>query len=323
MNVTIKNIQYYLPSNIEDGSHLKKDNPDWDIGKIEEKTGIKTRHISSSGQTALDMSVIAAESLFKSQVDTADIDFLIFVTQSPDYILPTSACILQDKLKLKKTCIAFDVNLGCSGFVYGLAVGSSMIESGLAKGGLLICSDTYTKYIDRNDRTCRPLFSDGASITYLTQSSKNNIGPFELGTDGSGADNLMVSANGSRNPNDNDVSQLHMMGSSVFMFSMSAVPKCVKELLRKANLKKTDIDLFVFHQASKLVIDNIMRALELPEEKVFTNYQNVGNTVSASIPIALHDADTQGILNHGDKVMLVGFGVGYSWGGCIIEWDSI
>jgi len=323
MNVTIKNIQYYLPSNIEDGSHLKKDNPDWDIGKIEEKTGIKTRHISSSGQTALDMSVIAAESLFKSQVDTADIDFLIFVTQSPDYILPTSACILQDKLKLKKTCIAFDVNLGCSGFVYGLAVGSSMIESGLAKGGLLICSDTYTKYIDRNDRTCRPLFSDGASITYLTQSSKNNIGPFELGIDGSGADNLMVSANGSRNPNDNDVSQLHMMGSSVFMFSMSAVPKCVKELLRKANLKKTDIDLFVFHQASKLVIDNIMRALELPEEKVFTNYQNVGHTVSASIPIALHDADTQGILNHGDKVMLVGFGVGYSWGGCIIEWDSI
>ncbi len=322
MNVTIKSIRYYLPSNIEDGSHLKKDNPDWDIGKIEEKTGIKTRHISSSGQTALDMSVIAAESLFKSQVDTADIDFLIFVTQSPDYILPTSACILQNKLKLKKTCIAFDVNLGCSGFVYGLAVGGSMIESGLAKGGLLICSDTYTKYIDKHDRTCRPLFSDGASITYLTQSSKNNIGPFELGTDGSGADNLMVSVNGSRNSNDNDVPQLHMMGSSVFMFSMSAVPKCVKELLRKANLKKTDIDLFVFHQASKLVIDNIIRALELPREKVFTNYKNVGNTVSASIPIALHDADTQGILNHGDKVMLVGFGVGYSWGGCIIEWDS-
>lgn len=323
MNVVIKNIKYYLPSNIEDGSNLEKDNPDWDIEQIEEKTGIKKRHVSSSGQTALDMSVIAAESLFKSQVNTTDIDFLIFVTQSPDYILPTSACILQEKLKLKKTCIAFDVNLGCSGFVYGLAVGSSMIESGLAKGGLLICSDTYTKYINKNDRTCRPIFSDGASITYLTKASKKSIGPFEFGTDGSGAENLMVSANGSRNPNKNEVSQLHMMGSSVFMFSMSAVPKCVKELLRKANLEKTDIDLFIFHQASKLVIDNIMRALELPREKVFTNYQNIGNTVSASIPIALNDANNKGILNHSDKVMLVGFGVGYSWGGCIIEWNSI
>ena len=323
MNATIKSIQYYLPTNIEDGSHLQADNPDWDIDKIEEKTGIKTRYISGSGQTALDMSVVAAESLLKSQVDAEEIDFLIFVTQSPDYILPTSACILQDKLKLKKTCIAFDVNLGCSGFVYGLALGSSMIESGLAKGGLLICSDTYTKYIDKNDRTCRPIFSDGASVTYLAQSSKNNIGPFELGTDGSGADNLMVAANGARNPHDNEVPQLHMNGSKVFMFTMSAVPKCVNELLIKANLKKTDIDLFVFHQASKLVIDNIIRALELPKEKVFSNYQNVGNTVSATIPIALHDAYTQGILNHGDKVMLVGFGVGYSWGGCIIEWDSI
>jgi len=320
MNVEISSIAFYLPENVETGSELKKDNPDWDIDKIEEKTGIKTRYISDNDQTALDMSVIAAEYLLQHKVKIKDIDFLIFVTQSPEYVLPTTACLLQDKLGLNKNCIAFDVNLGCSGFVYGLSIGGSLIESGLAKGGLLVCSDTYSKYIDKNDRTCRPLFSDGASVTYLKHSNKSRLGPFELGTDGSGANNLIVPQCGSRT-SVCDTKKLYMSGSDIFMFSMYAVPNCIESLLIKSNLKISDIDLFVFHQASKLVIDNIVRRLNIPQENFFINYENIGNTVSASIPIALHSAVKKGVLSNGDRVMLVGFGVGYSWGGCIVEWN--
>jgi 3-oxoacyl-[acyl-carrier-protein] synthase-3 len=195
-----------------------------------------------------------------------------------------------------------------------------VFESGLAKGGLLVCSDTYSKYINKNDRTCRPLFSDGASVTYLKHSNKSRLGPFELGTDGSGANNLIVPQCGSR-ASACDTKELYMSGSDIFMFAMDAVPNCVESLLTKSNLKINDIDLFVFHQASKLVIDNIVRRLGVSKEKVFVNYEDVGNTVSASIPIALYSADKKGVLSNGDKVMLVGFGVGYSWGGCIVEWN--
>jgi len=321
MNIEIGSIAYYLPENIESGLELKRDNADWNIDKIEEKTGIKTRYISNDDQTALDMSVIAANFLFQNKVNPKDIDFLIFVTQSPEYILPTTACLLQDKLGLSKSCIAFDVNLGCSGFVYGLSIGGALIESGLAKSGLLVCGDTYSKYINKNDRTCRPIFSDGASVTHLKYSSNSKIGPFELGTDGSGANNLIIPQGGARAP-DHSLKELHMSGADVFMFSMYAVPNCVKSLLDKANLEMEDIDLFVFHQASKLVIDNIVRQLNIPNENFFVNYEEVGNTVSASIPIALYSANKAGILNKGDRVMAVGFGVGYSWGACIIEWNA-
>lgn len=319
MKVAINAIEYYLPKNTEDGSCLKIENPDWRIEDIEVKTGIKIRHISAPEQTATDMAALAARKLLDSKVNAEDIDFLILVTQSPDYVLPTSACILQDRLALKKSCIAFDINLGCSGFVYGLAIGGALIEAGLAKGGLLICSDTYTKYIDKHDRTCRPLFSDAAAAAHLISSNHELLGPFEMGTDGSGFNNLIVPFSGSRDLSSNE-RKLSMAGANVFMFTMDMVPKCIIALLEKAELKKEDIDLFVFHQASKLVIDNIIRRLDLPEEKIFVNYSNIGNTVSASIPIALSDAVKAKRLTHGDQVMLVGFGVGYSWGGCLIRW---
>lgn len=319
MKVAINAIEYYLPSKTEDGACLKEENPDWRIDDIETKTGIQIRHISASDETAADMAVHAAKKLLNSKVNSGEVDFLIFVTQSPDYLLPTSACLLQDRLGLKKSCMAFDVNLGCSGFVYGLAMGSALIESGIAKGGLLICSDTYTKYIDKHDRTCRPLFSDGAAAAHLTSSKQDLLGPFEMGADGAGFENLIVPLSGARNMGSNE-RKLFMAGSNVFMFTMNMVPKCVDALLNKSNLNKDDIDLFVFHQASKLVIDNIIRRLDLSEEKVFINYINIGNTVSATIPIALHDAVEEKRLQNGDAVMLVGFGVGYSWGGCIVNW---
>lgn len=320
MKIAIKANEYYLPPKTEDGSALKKDNPDWSIKDIEEKTGIYLRHISGPKETATDMAVIAAEKLFATGVHKNNIDSLILITQSPDYVLPTSACILQERLGLSKSCMAFDVNLGCSGFIYGLAIAGSLIEKGLAKEALLICSETYTKYIDKADRTCRPLFSDGAAATLLGSCDYDALGPFEMGTDGAGFSSLIVNSSGARTA---DIvtkeRKLFMDGPNVFMFSMDRVPKCVAALLDKSGKKISDIDLFIFHQASKLVMDNIIRRLQLPEEKVFVNYNRIGNTVSASIPIALKDALDKKRLKKNDRIMLVGFGVGYSWGGCLIQ----
>ena len=325
MKIKINSSTYYLPEKKEDNRDLKRDNPDWDMSKISEKTGIFARSIAHFHQTAVDLAFEAGSKLLKDISFKEDIDLIVLVTQSPDYVLPTSACILQDRLGLSKECMAFDINLGCSGFVYALSVVGSLIESGVAKKGLVLCSDTYTKYIRRNDRTCRPLFSDGASATLLTASDSDDIGPFIFGTDGSGYDKLIVREGGARKLSENVDSHygfLEMSGADVFLFTLSTVPVCVNNLLDKSKLNIEDIDLFVFHQASKLVIENLIRAMLLDKDKVFINLKNIGNTVSASIPIALEDANTQGRLKNGDKIMLVGFGVGLSWGATLITWSE-
>lgn len=322
MKAEIKAIEYYLPPKIEDGQTLKEDNPDWPIEKIELKTGIKKRHIAAFDQTAVDMAALASNKLFDVAIQKDSIDFLILVTQSPDYVLPTSACIVAHRLGLKESCMSFDVNLGCSGFVYGLAIAGSLIEAKLVRHGLVICSETYTKYIDKGDRTCRPIFGDGASAVLLGPSDRDNIGPFELGTDGSGFKDLIVPASGTRVSAEETVkNRLFMDGVKVFMFTMDMVPKSITALLEKSKKTIADIDLFIFHQASRVVIDNIARRLEIPFEKVFVNYEQIGNTVSASIPIALKDAAQQDRLQKDDLLLLAGFGVGYSWGSCLIRWE--
>jgi len=235
MKVEIKAIEYYLPPHTEDGLVLKNDNPEWRIEEIEQKTGISVRHITDVKQTATDMAALAAEKLFISDVQRDEIDFLILITQSPDYVLPASACILQDILGLKKSCMAFDVNLGCSGYIYGLAMGGALSEAGLGQKGLLICSETYTKYIDKSDRTCRPLFSDGAAATLLGSAASDSLGPFEMGTDGSGFSDLIVHSSGARKFNEEGKGRkLFMDGAKVFMFTMDTVPQCVTALLEKS-----------------------------------------------------------------------------------------
>ncbi len=323
MKVAITALEYYLPQSVEDNAALAVDNPDWPMAAIEEKIGIKSRHVAAAEETAADMAVSAAEKLFAGGVDKETVDFVILVTQSPDYALPTSACLVQDRLGLKKNCMAFDVNLGCSGFVYGLGLGGSMIESGLASGGLVVCSETYTKYIDPHDRTCRPVFGDGAAAVVLAASSRDALGPFEMGSDGSGGGSLMVADSGARR-GEAPASQpvLFMDGAKVLMFTMDKVPQCMEAVLQKSEKTLDDIDYFIFHQASRLVVDNIVRRMELPEEKVFRNYENIGNTVSAALPVALKDAVAAKKISDGDLVMLVGFGVGYSWGACLVEWGG-
>jgi len=317
----ISDIQYYLPPKLLSNEDLVFDNPDWRMDDIEKKTGIKYRYICEDAQTSKDIALLACEKIFNSNVRRSDIDFLIVITESPEYIAPAMSCDLQNSLGLETSIASFDVNLGCSGFVYGLMVADSILCANNYSNGLLVCVDTYSKYISSNDRTCRPLFSDAASATLITASKKKTVGPFVLGTDGSGYKDLMVKNSGTIKNIDTERNLYFMNGSAVFMFTMRVVPKAVNDLLIKEKCNTEDIDLFVFHQASKLVIDNLKRLLKLSNEKVFENYQLVGNTVSSSIPIALSQAKSAKKIKKGSIVMLVGFGVGLSWGATIIRYN--
>ncbi len=326
MKAKISALAYHLPDTMEQADVLQGDNPDWVMPKIMEKTGIHTRYISAQGETAVDLAGAAGEKLFAEIPCREEVDLLVLVTQSPDYVLPTSACILQDRLSLSTGCMAFDVNLGCSGFVYALSIVGGLIESGVAHKGLILCAETYSKYIEKDDRTCRPIFSDGAAAILVEGSKADDMGPFEFGTDGFGYDRLIVRQSGARDtdqPADSQRGSLEMHGSDIFLFTMRVIPQCINKLLERTGRTLPEIDLFVFHQASKLVIDNLIRLMSLDNEKVFVNYDSIGNTVSASIPVALKDASAQGCLKEGDTVMLVGFGVGLSWGATLIRWTAI
>lgn len=318
MKYKISAIDYYLPALVQEISELQKDNPNWDIAKIFDKTGISKRYIADANETAADLAYKAAEKLL-SKIDRADIDLLILVTQSADYALPTTACILQDRLQLSKSCMAFDINLGCSGFIYALSVAGSLIETEVAKKGLILCADTYTKYIAKDDRTCRPIFSDAAAAILVEKNTQDLIGPFEFGTDGSGYSDLIV-RNSAARKEEAAHNNIVMNGSSVLLFTLKTVPDVVQKLLARSSVTMDDIDLIIFHQASKVVIDNLTDRLAVDPNKIFTNYEEVGNTVSASIPIALQDASSQGRLKNGDLVMAIGFGVGLSWGATLIKW---
>jgi len=306
----VRAIEYFLPEKTVTNADLSRDNPGWDFKLIAPKTGIFSRHIAKDGQTALDLAVSAAEKLFKAGcLKKSSVDALVFCTQSPDFPLPASACIIQERLGLEKGILAFDFNQGCSGFIYGLAITDALIRSSTAETALLLCAETYSKYIASTDRTNNTVFGDGAAAIVVERADTAHMGPFIFGTDGSGKDKLIVRDG-----------RLYMDGPSVFMFSMSRVPECVNALLSKAGKTMQDVDCFVFHQASKVVIDNLVRILSLDESKVFRGYASIGNTVSASIPIALKQASEGGSIKTGDLVMLIGFGVGFSWGATFLRW---
>ena len=340
MKAVIKAIQYHLPETVLSNEKLAVDNPDWPAEKIVKKTGISKRYIASEDECASDLGVKAAQKLFKNNSCAPhDVDYLLFCTQSPDYFLPTTACMIQDRLGIPNSAGAMDFNLGCSGYIYGLGLAKGLIETGQASNVLLITAETYSKFIHPMDMSVRSLFSDAAAATFL-RGEKNNgdfipaIGPFVYGTDGQGAENLIVKNSALRFPKGTDHNEvamgkcdqagtsdnLYMNGSEIFTFTLLSVPKAVYALLEKAELKLKDIDLFIFHQANKFMLEHLMKKLKIPEEKFYVNCQNIGNTVSSTIPIALKDALDDGLIKKGNKIMLVGFGVGYSWGATLVHW---
>jgi 3-oxoacyl-[acyl-carrier-protein] synthase III len=327
----IKATENYLPDYILDNKQLGEEFPEWNAEKIFEKIGITERHISGEHETALDLAFKASEKVFK-EFDKDKIDFVILCTQSPDYLLPTSACILQDRLGLRKNIGAFDYNLGCSGFVYGLAIAKGLILSKIAENVLLVTAETYSKYIHKRDKANKSIFGDGAAATIISISEKLKILEFELGTDGSGMNNLIVTNGGLRNmynPNETDIYDeggnvrnnncLYMNGPEIFDFTIANVPGLVNRVLEKNNLNIDTIDYVIFHQANKYMLDYLRKKIKIPADKFYQNMENTGNTVSATIPIALKDCLDKQIIKSGDKVLLVGFGVGYSYGGVVIE----
>jgi 3-oxoacyl-[acyl-carrier-protein] synthase-3 len=330
MKTYIKAISYYLPDTVLTNDDLVKEFPEWTVEKVAGKVGINQRHIAGEYETAADMAIFAAEKLFKEHnIDRTCIDFVLLCTQSPDYYLPTSACIIQNKLGLSTQCGALDFNLGCSGYVYGLSLAKGLLVAGIAQNILLLTSETYTKHIHARDKGNRTIFGDAASATLISTDGFATIEQFSLGTDGKGAENLIIKKGGLRQPNAlNDLKTdesgnltssdyLFMNGGEIFNFTSEAVPILVDHVLSKNKLQKNDINLFVFHQANKYMMNYLRKLIEIEQDKFYFFLENVGNTVSSTIPIALYEAQKEGKLN--GNILLAGFGVGYSWGGVILN----
>ena len=307
-------IETYLPKK----KTLIKNN-----NRLLEKTGIKKIWKSSKNETSLDMGYKSALKL-KKKINLKKLDGLIFVSQTSDYFLPSSSCILQNKLGLKKNIFSFDVNLGCSGFVYALSIATSMINSNLAKNILIICSDTYSKFIKKENLSCKSIFSDGASSIVVSKSTKKLIGKFDFGTDGSGSQDLIVKSGGGRT---NFISSkkptISMDGARVFNFTINTVPKSFNKTLKLNKLKKDIVKKVFFHQASKFVLDNLNKSLNLKPSQTFSNLKNLGNTTSSTIPFAIKEADKKNYIKKNDIIFLCGFGVGLSWSSCVLKWEKL
>lgn len=336
MKATIRAIEYYLPGHNLTNSDLAAEFPEWSVEKIESKTGISERHIAADNECSSDLGVAAAEKLFASGACApADIDYILFCTQSPDYFLPTTACVIQDRLKVPTTSGALDFNLGCSGYVYGLGLAQGLIETGQARRVLLITAETYSKFIHPQDRSVRTIFGDAAAAT-LVEGVESGVflGPYVYGTDGRGAKNLIVPTGGMRCPRSAETAvasadragnvratdNLFMDGLEIFNFTLRAVPEAVTTLLSRAGKTFDDIDLFFFHQANRYMLDHLRKKLKIPEDRFYMALKHCGNTVSSTIPIALRHALDDGALVRGKVAMLVGFGVGYSWGATLVRW---
>jgi len=333
---TVAAIEYWLPEKIVTTKELADEFPEWSVEKIDSKTGIRNRHITAPDEYASDLAVNAGKALFDSGVcQPSDIDFLLYCTQSPDYFLPTTACIVQDRLGIPSTAGAYDFNLGCSGYIYGLGQAEGLIASGQASNVLLLTADTYSKFMHRRDKSVRTIFGDAAAATLVraTDAPEPLMGPFVYGTDGSGARNLIVPAGGLRQPrtpesgvereddhgNVRSADNLYMDGVEIFNFTLKAVPSTIERLLKSSGITLDSIDLFVFHQANRYMLEHLRKRMKLPEDKFLMEMADCGNTVSSSIPIALKHAMNDGRAKPGTLAMLVGFGVGYSWGATLLR----
>lgn len=331
MEAYIKAISYYLPEQVVDNKMLAKEFPEWSEDKIEKKLGIKFRHIAREDETAADLAIKAAENLFSEyKIDKNIIDYCILCTESPDFILPTTACLIQDKLHLSNKIGVLDINLGCSGFIASLSVAKGLVYAGVAKNILLLTAETYSKYIHPRDKGNRTIFGDGATASIISTDGIARIGEFSFGTDGSGAENLIVKTGGARrraplndlvfddfgNPHSSD--NLYMNGPEILNYTLDRIPEVTMEVLERNRLALEDIDLHVFHQANKYIAGLQRRKLKVSESIYYCCYEDSGNTVSSTIPIALVHALKDGSIKQGIKVLSVAQGLGYTWGGVVL-----
>ena len=314
MNYKIKAIEYYLPERTIDNNYLHEI-AGIDIDFLDNKIGIKHRHIAAEDEATSDMATKAAVMLIeKNNINPDIIDLLILCTQNPDYKLPTTACIVQNNLKLKTSSIAFDVNLGCSGFIYSLAIAGNFIKTGMARHALLIMVDQYSKLIDYTDKNTASLFGDAASAILLDScSDSKGVIDSVFGTDGSNADKLIAYNSGVKTNKDKN-NYLYMDGREIFKFSVRVVPASVNEILKNNNLVVEDIRYFIFHQANKYILCEIQKRLGISDKQMIVDLKDFGNTVSSTIPIAYRNLLQKDELKNDDLILFCGFGVGLSWG---------
>lgn len=318
-NINIRGINTVVPRKVVDiENELDKFNwSEQQFKKIVKQIGIKRRHVVTS-ETTLDLMEYAAKEILNAfSLTSEQVDIIICVTQTPDFFQPNNACILHGRLGGKSNCISFDINLGCSGYVYGLSVISSMMSSLGLQRGLLLCGDTISKCVDPNDQKVAPLFGDAASATLLEQKSDKEL-YFSLNSNGSGAEYLMVDGGAFKNQDSKPV--LKMDGNEIMIFSIKDEPKELKKVMQELSLNESDIDHLILHQANSYIIANIAKRVKFPLGKVpHTTISRYGNTSSASIPTAINDCLNNSLVNKKKKVLFSGFGVGLSWGTCYTE----
>ena len=335
MKVYIKALSYYLPERIVTNAELLKDFPEWSVDKVTAKVGVTSRHLAADNETAGDLAEKAARRLFEEYgISPSEIDFLLLCTQSPDYFLPSTACLLQHRLGIPVTSGAFDYNLGCSGCIYGLAVAKGLVSAGIARNVLLLTAETYSKYLHPSDKSYRSIFGDGAAACLISTDGFVEIGDFVCGTDGSGAENLIVKTGASKQRKPTGIFKedeeghtwyddyLYMNGGAIFNFTLETVPVLVRQLLDKSGSQKEEIDYFIFHQANKFMLNTIRKVCVLPKEKFYVSLENTGNTVSSTVLIGLKDCLLNGTIKAGMQVVVAGFGVGLSWGGTILKFSN-
>lgn len=336
MQTEIKDIGLYFPEAVYSNNHLQEDFPNLKVKELTRLTGVLSRHICCAGETSVDMAVGAANQLFvQGRAQKHDVDYLIFCSAGGDFITPASSCIVHEKLGLKPECGTVDINQGCTGFIHGLNLANGLIAAGGAENVLLITSEAISRTIHAKDKGNRAIFGDAAAATFICRSDKKtDLGKFVFGTDGSKYDQIIIKHGRERFPlpesaeedfidgfgTTRNHSKIYMNGSEVFNFSIGKAPELIGSLLKNANLQKDEIDFFVFHQSNRILLETLGKKLKIPQEKIIFELETNGNTVSSSIPIALKKAEEKGLVKRGQKLLIAGFGVGFSWAGVIIEY---
>jgi len=333
-NVKIRGIICAVPRNNVDNKAFETVFSPEDIEKSANMTGVRIRRIAEGSICTSDLCTAAAHKLMEDlSWEPETIDGIIFVSQTPDHRLPATSCIIQERLGLSNECAAFDVNLGCSGYVYGLWMASNLIAASALRRVLLLVGDTITKVITPDDKSTAMLFGDAGSATALEYDESATKISFVLGTDGKGKDNLIINAGGFRNPTTTENlarnvdpekgtysdNYLYMNGGEIFNFTIKRVPALVKDLLSISDFETKDVDYFVFHQANEFILKHLSRKIKLDQEKCPMNIGKFGNTSSASIPLVIVSELADVLSSNTKKLAMLGFGVGYSWGGVLID----
>ena len=333
MGAEISLISYHLPDSTLNNDDLCREFPNMTAEKIYGLSGVRNRYIAEMDETPSDLAFSAAEKMFARYPDKRnEVDAILYSTQELDYIAPPTSCILHERLKLRSDVFSLDIPAGCTGFMNGLLVAKSLLTNDNLKNILLLTGETGSKMLHPKDLKMRVLFSDAGCATIVSRSEVNRIGNFISGTDGSGEKSIWAEKSGVRDPITIEWLSQHqdvpnglrngralMNGEELFYFCLKRVPALVEETLQANNLTMDDIDLFVFHQASKIILDTLQKKCRIPDSKFYCTLENYGNSGAPTIPLALYMAIKQKKALPGQKVMLVSFGVGLSWNATIID----